>query len=77
MKKEVVNSVAVILYVNEEGIVQTEMRSYPQDHEDEKLRGMPVDDVEYMREIALQFRKDNPTFKEVRVRQTVTTDYLL
>lgn len=75
VSQEVVNKIAVIAYVNEDGVMQTEMRSYPQDYEDEAKRGLPVEDVDYMLEQAQIFQQDNPQFKSVFVRLSTTTDY--
>jgi hypothetical protein len=75
VSKDIVNELAVIVYVNEDGIIQTEMRSYPQDYKVMDMRGLPVADADYMLEQAQIFKQDNPQFKSVFVRKTVTTDY--
>ncbi len=77
MKHQVTNEIACIMWVNEEGITQTEMRCYPQDDPDVQLRGMPIVDASDLEPMARKFREDNPGFKTVRIQTVVTTDYFL
>ena len=64
---------AAIMWINEEGVIQSEFRNYPQGH---KRAGRVIDNEMDMRPHAEKFRADNPNVR-VWIRCVATTDYPL
>lgn len=77
MKTDTVNKVAAIMWANEAGVIQSELRSYPHDHADEAKRGVAITEPEELEAMAIEFRELNPDAKRVWIRLSETTDYYL